>query len=108
MDAPRVLIAIEPRMYAEVLAFSISRQRPHAEVSVLGPSEDLEDVALRLRPHLVVANRVPKAVGEDAFWVEVHGPRKGYGVLGTSPLGGSRKSGVPPSALRERVCPGVR
>jgi hypothetical protein len=39
-EAPRVLIAIQPSMYAEVLAFNIGQHRPEAEVSVLGPSED--------------------------------------------------------------------
>ena len=58
-------------MYAEVLAFLLGRHRPDAEVSLLGPSAELEDAALRLRPHLVVANRVPKAVREGPyFWVE--------------------------------------
>jgi hypothetical protein len=85
-SAPRVLIAIEPIMYAEALAFSIGRQRPHAEVSVLDPAEGLEEEALRLRPHLVVANRVPEAAGEGAsfFWVEVDEVRAGDAV---GPLG---------------------
>jgi hypothetical protein len=39
-SAPRVLIAIEPRMYAEVLAFNIGQHRPDAEVSILGPPRD--------------------------------------------------------------------
>ena len=79
MRAPRVLIAIEPRMYAEVLAFSIGRHRPRAEVSLLGPSEDPEDALQRLRPHLVVANSVPKAAREEAsfFWVEMAEARAG-------------------------------
>ena len=84
MPAPRVLIAIEPRMYADVLAFSIAQHRPHAEVSLLDPSEGLEDAAFRLRPHLVVANRAPWAAGERAFWVEVAEPRAGEG---SKPLG---------------------
>jgi len=67
-------------MYAEVLAFTLGRQRPHAEVSILGPSEELEDAALRLRPHLVVANRVPKAAREGTFWVELAKPHAGRGV----------------------------
>ena len=74
VSAPRVLIAIEPRMYAEVLAFSIGQHRPHAEVSLLSPSEEIEDAVHRLRPHLVVANSsVPQEAKEDAsfFWVEM-------------------------------------
>jgi hypothetical protein len=60
-------------MYAEVLAFSIGRHRPRAEVSLLGPSEDPEEALQRLGPHLVVANSVPKAArGEASFyWVEM-------------------------------------
>ena len=81
MAAPRVLIALWPPMYAEALAFSLSRHRPGAEVSVLGPSDDLEAAALRLRPHLIVANRVPAAAKEGAcFWVEVDGPVGGAGA----------------------------
>jgi hypothetical protein len=76
-SAPRVLISIEPSMYAEALAFSIGRHRPHAEVSVLGPSEGLEDAVLGARPHLVVANRVPRTVRERAFWVKLDEPRAG-------------------------------
>jgi hypothetical protein len=62
-------------MYAEVLAFSIGQHRPHAEVSVLGPSEQLEDAVLSVRPHLVVANRVPGTVREKTFWVKLDEPR---------------------------------
>jgi DNA-binding NarL/FixJ family response regulator len=81
MEAPRVLIAIQPRMYAEVLAFSLGRQRPNAEVSILGPSEEIEDAVQRLRSHLIVANRVPRAVREGAsFWVELAEPRADRGV----------------------------
>ena len=78
---PRVLISIEPRMYAEVLAFLVGRERPHAEVSLVDPSEDLQEAALRLRPDLVVANRVPKALreGYSPLWVEPDEARAGEG-----------------------------
>ena len=81
-SAPRVLVAIEPRMYAEVLAFSFGRERPRAEVSILDPTEGLEKAVLRLLPHLVVANRVPKTAGEGwpFFWVEVDEVRGGEGT----------------------------
>jgi hypothetical protein len=71
-------------MYAEVLAFSIGQHRPHAEVSLLRPSQDLQDAVQRLRPHLVVAHSssVPQAAGEDAsfFWVEMAQARGGDGA----------------------------
>jgi hypothetical protein len=74
-SAPRVLIAIEPRMYAEVLAFNIGQHRPYAEVSILGPSEGLEDAVLGVRPHLVVANRAPRTASGETFWVVLDQPR---------------------------------
>jgi hypothetical protein len=83
VSTPRVLVAIQPWMYAEVLAFSIGRHRPHAEVSLLGPSEELEDAVQRLRPHLIVANSsVPQAAREEAsfFWVEMDEARSGEGA----------------------------
>jgi hypothetical protein len=72
-------------MYAEVLAFSLGQQRPHAEVSILGPSEEVGEAVLRLHPHLVVANGVPRAAREGvSFWVEIAKPQAGRGV---EPLG---------------------
>jgi hypothetical protein len=76
-EAPRVLIAIAPSMYAEVLAFSIGQHRPRAEVSVLAPSEGLEDALLGVRPHLVVANLVRGTVRGNTFWVKLDEPRAG-------------------------------
>ena len=85
-EAPRVLIALRPSMYAEVLAFSVGRERPTAEVSILDPSsEGLEEAALRLLPHLIVANRGPKTAGEGGphfffSWVEVDEVHAGEGT----------------------------
>ena len=81
MTAPRVVISIEPPMYAEALAFSLRKQRPHAEVMLLGPAEDLAAEARRARPHLIVANRVPPEAkaGGACFWVEVAEPVGGGG-----------------------------
>ena len=79
-EAPRVLIAIAPSMYAEVLAFSIGQHRPHAEVSVLGSSEGLEDALLGVRPHLVVANLVRGTASGEIFWVKLDEPRAGEGI----------------------------
>jgi hypothetical protein len=81
-NGPRVLISLQPRMYSEVLAFLVGQNRPRAEVSLLDPSEDLEEAARSVRPHLLVANRVPKALRDDPyyfFWVEVDEARGGAG-----------------------------
>ena len=67
-------------MYAEALAFSLRKHRPGAEVSVLGPSDDLDGEARRLRPHLIVANRVPAEARGACFWVEVDEPVGGAGA----------------------------
>ena len=80
MPAARVLIAIEPRMYAEALAFSLRKHRPHARVTLLGLSEDVEAEARRARPHLIVANRVPAGAKEGRFWVDVAEPVGGEGA----------------------------
>ena len=79
-EAPRVLIGIQPSMYAEVLAFNIGQHRPEAEVSVLGPFERLKDALLGVRPHLVVANLVRGTVREKTFWVKLDEPRAGEGL----------------------------
>jgi hypothetical protein len=76
-EAPRVLIAIQPSMYAEVLAFNIGQHRPEAEVSILAPSEGLEDAVLGVRPHLVVANLVRGTASGEIFWVNLDEPRAG-------------------------------
>ena len=82
MPAARVLIAIEPPMYAEALAFSLRRRRPRAEVFLLDDPGDLEAEVRRLHPHLIVANRVPRAARAAAFWVRVAEPVAGGGAKG--------------------------
>ena len=70
----RILVAIEPQMYREVLAFHIRQERPRSDV-VLASLETLEAEAEQTRPHLIVANEVPpvlKATVGSFFWVEVH------------------------------------
>ncbi len=82
MPAARVLIAIGPAMYAEALAFYLRKHRPRAEVSLLGPSEDVGAEARCARPHLIVANRVPREARAGCFWVEVAEPIGGEGAKG--------------------------
>ncbi len=71
MAAPRALVALEPRMYAEGLAASLGTHRPRAEVSLLDPLEGVGAAVRRARPHLIVANRVPPEAKAGCFWVEV-------------------------------------
>jgi DNA-binding IclR family transcriptional regulator len=66
----RILVAIEPQMYGEVLAFHIRQERPLSEV-VLASSQTLWAEAERARPHLIVANEVPPKLKQMCFWVEV-------------------------------------
>jgi hypothetical protein len=68
----RVLVAIEPRMYREVLAFHISQKRSRSEVILVSP-ENLQDEAEHTRPHLIIANEVsPELKQMGSYWVEVH------------------------------------
>ena len=73
--AVRVLVAIDPFLYGEVLAFSLSKRRPRAEVTLLASSEDLAAEAQRARPHLMVADRVPAAAKARSYWIEVSASR---------------------------------
>ena len=66
MAALRVLVAIEPRMYREVLAFHISQERPLSEVT-LASSQSLQTQAEHTRPHLIIANEVPPELKEEPF-----------------------------------------
>jgi hypothetical protein len=70
-SAVRVILAIEPRMYREALAFSLKKERPEAEVSLVGSTDDLMAEVERTGAHLIVANEVPSEVREAAFWIEV-------------------------------------
>ena len=54
----RILVAIEPQMYRQVLAFHFRQERPQADV-VLASLQTLHDEARRTRPHLIFANEVP-------------------------------------------------
>jgi hypothetical protein len=67
----RILVAIEPQMYRQVLAFHFRQERPRADV-VLASPQTLHDEARRTRPHLIFANAVPPEFKEaGVFWVEV-------------------------------------
>jgi hypothetical protein len=75
MTVLRVLVAIEPSMYREVLAFYLRRQRPQAEVFLASPEETfLLAEAERTQAQVVFATEeVPPRLKERGiFWVKVH------------------------------------
>ena len=51
----RILIAVKPRMYREVLALSLHRNQPEDEV-LISPPEALDGEVRRFNPHLVVCS----------------------------------------------------
>lgn len=66
----RVLVAIEPQMYREVLACYFRQQRPRLEVT-LASSQTLRHEARRTKPHLIIATEIPPEFKEmGVFWVE--------------------------------------
>jgi hypothetical protein len=76
----RVLVAVDPRMYREVIAHAVREHRPRAEVLTADP-DDLDPETRGLTPHLVVCNRATGAVREVALsWVELE-VRPGPGML---------------------------
>src|SRR5918997_2273481 len=68
----RILVAIEPLMYREVLALHFRQERPLSEV-ILASSQALQAEAERTKLHLIVANEVPPELKEEgsSFWVEL-------------------------------------
>ena len=52
----RVVVAIEPRSYRQVIGRALQALRPHLEVVVLDP-DTLEAGVARMEPHLVFADR---------------------------------------------------
>ena len=67
----RLVVAIEPRSYRQVIGEVIKALRPHAEVTVLQPGT-LGAGIVRLRPELVFAARGPDTFGPTGrtAWVE--------------------------------------
>lgn len=71
MSVTRVLVAVEPRMYREVLVLALRKHRPDAE-AVLAKPDDMEWVAESFEPDLVVGSRIPTSVRETVrAWVEL-------------------------------------
>ena len=70
----RILVAVEPRMYREVIALSLHQHRPKAEVLIC-PAEALEGEIGRFGPHLVVIDDnggfAPDGLSEVLYRVEI-------------------------------------
>ncbi len=49
----RILIAVKPRVYREVVALLLHQQRPDAEV-LISPPESLDGEVGRFKPHVIV------------------------------------------------------
>jgi hypothetical protein len=65
----KVLLAIEPLMYREALAFYLRKHRPQAEV-ILASGETLKAEVERTKPLLIIANEPPATTKEaETFWV---------------------------------------
>ena len=69
----RVLVAVDPLMYREVIAHAVRKHRPSVEVLTAEPDDVVNSETTRgLAPHLVVCNRATRAVREVAVsWVEL-------------------------------------
>jgi hypothetical protein len=68
----RVLIAIAPTMYWETLELALLRYRPHVDVHIADPGEDLDREVIDFEPHVVVCNIVTWTVRESVpYWVVV-------------------------------------
>jgi hypothetical protein len=67
----RILVAVDPRMYREVLALSLHQYRPNAEV-LLCPPEVLDRETGRFEPHLVVLDdTAPDGLSGVLYRVEI-------------------------------------
>jgi hypothetical protein len=71
----RILVAIEPLMFREVIAREVIahlfRQEHSRYEVVLASKQNLRAEAERIKPHLIVANEVLPELKERGFWVEM-------------------------------------
>jgi hypothetical protein len=67
----RVLVAIEPRMYQEVLVEAFRKHRPHVKV-IAALDGVLNGEVGRFGSHLIVCNQGSSVIqGSDLCWVEL-------------------------------------
>lgn len=64
----RVLVAIEPRSYREIIGCAIAGLRPDLEVSVVQPEELLAETA-RLEPEVVIHSRPEEPLAGVTTWI---------------------------------------
>jgi hypothetical protein len=67
----RVLVALAPRSYREVVALYVHQHRPQAEVLMVVP-DALDAETQRFEPHLVLCNGITEGVrGSVLSWIEI-------------------------------------
>jgi hypothetical protein len=72
MHVMRILVAIEPLAYREVISYVIRELRPHVKIVVADP-RNLNREFSRLAPHLVVCSKLTALVEREApAWVELY------------------------------------
>jgi hypothetical protein len=70
----RILVAIEPLSYREIVAFVLSEHRHEAEVMVAAAKE-LDDKVVDFAPHLIVCEELtPKVQARASSWVRLLPP----------------------------------
>jgi hypothetical protein len=68
----RIVMAVEPRAYREVIGNALQELRPHAEVVILEP-DGVDQALARLDPDLVICDGcVSSNPNGRAAWVEYH------------------------------------
>lgn len=66
----RVLVAMEPRSYREVIGCAIAGLRPDIEVYVIEPQMLLAETA-RLEPEVVIHSRPGEPLADVITWIEL-------------------------------------
>jgi hypothetical protein len=67
----RVVVALEPRSYREVIAHAIALARPRLQTTVL-PQTALDEAVRRLSPDAVICSAVTPAVRAVRAWIELY------------------------------------
>lgn len=82
MSSIDVLIATELALYGETLGSTVRAMRPELRVQVVEP-EDLEALACRLRPLLVICTDVTSTIaGCSRGWIALYPEQRDEAVVG--------------------------